>query len=79
MEDLREENLSSQYLPSSWDLPPLWPQPRRVASPAAPDARRLPPGKPRMGGASNARCRWLPPPLGRRLSAAARWPSLDDR
>eukprot|EP00962_Isochrysis_galbana_P040157 scaffold14521_cov121-Isochrysis_galbana.AAC.5 len=31
-----------------------------------------------MGGASNSRCRWPPPPLGRRLSAAARWPSLAD-
>eukprot|EP00962_Isochrysis_galbana_P010679 scaffold2963_cov112-Isochrysis_galbana.AAC.3 len=29
-----------------------------------------------MGGASNARRRRPPPPLGRRPSAAARWPSL---
>eukprot|EP00962_Isochrysis_galbana_P024972 scaffold7688_cov130-Isochrysis_galbana.AAC.23 len=49
---------------------------RRAVTPTAPDARRPPPDKPRMACASNARCRWPPPPLGRRLSAAARWPSL---
>eukprot|EP00962_Isochrysis_galbana_P003879 scaffold1090_cov135-Isochrysis_galbana.AAC.2 len=40
------------------------PQPRRAVTPAAPAARRPPPDKLRMACASNARCRWPPPPLG---------------
>eukprot|EP00962_Isochrysis_galbana_P017995 scaffold5181_cov125-Isochrysis_galbana.AAC.4 len=41
-------------------------------------SRPPPPDKPRVACASNARCRWPPPPLGRRPSAAARLPSLAD-